>query len=251
MLSRLLPGLLVFLGLLTIACDERSDASSGDDGAGAIDLPGDVYVALGDSIAAGTGATDGGYPARVAEELGDIELESLAVPGHTTQDLIDHQLAPALDLLESRDVGLVTLTIGGNDLFQYAADADCVEDPADEDCPLRRGLTQVEQRLDLVLRRLREADGDAVIVVQLYPNLFSGTGHMFERQADTAFALLNDVIAETARRHDAVLADPRAAFRGRGDELSHLLDPTPDAHPNDAGYEAIAAAFLQALRMAQ
>lgn len=39
----------------------------------------------------------------------------------------------------------------------------------------------------------------------------------------------------------------RAEFEGRGGELTHTLDPTPDFHPNDAGYEVIARAFLETL----
>jgi lysophospholipase L1-like esterase len=239
---------------LTVACDDGSSnvTTSGllPDGE-----EGGVYLALGDSIAEGEGASDPAatdYVAHVAGALsaryGDsLEVQSLAVGGHTTQDLIDTQLAPAVEVLSAGDVRLVTVTIGGNDLYQYSADPACVADPADPNCPLEAGLTDVERRLDQILGDLRAAAPETVVVIELYPNLFSGTGHAFSRSADTAFGLLNGVIQGVARRHDVVVADPVLAFEGRGPEYTHTLDPTPDFHPNDAGYEVIAEAFLEAL----
>ncbi len=217
--------------------------------------PGGVYLALGDSIAAGEGASDAGqtsYVALVAQaleaELSEApELVLFAVGGHTTQDLIDQQLAPALGRIGQGNVRLVTITIGGNDLFQYSADPDCVLDPTDPDCPLEAGLIDVERRLDRILGDLRAAGPETAIVIEVYPQLFSGSGHMFERQAETAFNLLNGVITSVARRHGVLVADPRPAFEGRSTKLTHILDEPEDFHPNDAGHRAIAAAFLEVL----
>ncbi len=214
-----------------------------------------VLLALGDSIAAGSGASDPAttsYVGLVAEALrsefdAEIAVESLATGGPTTQGLIDEQLEPALALLQSGDVLLVTITIAGNDLSQYGADEACILDPGNPECPLEDGLLEVEDRLDTIMGRLRAAAPDTPIIIQLYPNLFSGTGHEFTRQAETAFRLLNGVIAGVARSHDVLTADPRRAFQGEGQFLTHLLDDAPDAHPNDAGYQKIADAFLEAL----
>ncbi len=221
-----------------------------------------VYLPLGDSIAAGQGASatlSTSYMALVVEALRSrfgptLQLHSLAVSGHTTQDLIDEQLPQAVARLQEGDVRVVTITIGGNDLFQYSSEPICIEFPSDPACPLEDGLLEVEQRLDRILGELRAAGPEAIIVIQVYPNLFSGTGDrqfggvmVFEQAAQTAFDLLNGVIIAVAQRNDVLVADPRAAFDGRGGELSHLLDSEPDAHPNDAGYRVIADAFLDAL----
>ena len=237
-----------------------SIACSGDDSSESILIldegAGGVYLALGDSVAAGSGASDPATTSSVgmwAEAprtlFGATRWFGLpGTPGHTTQMLIDEQLEPAVALLEAGDVRLVTITIGGNDLGIYAAHEACVLDPANADCPLEDGLLEVEDRLDEIFSRLRSAAGpDVPIVVQLYPNLFSGTGHEFTRQAETAFRLLNGVITGVARSHDVLRADPRQAFQGGGQFLTPLLGDVPDAHPNDRGYEEIAEAFLEEL----
>ncbi len=219
------------------------------------DGEGGVYVALGDSFAAGDGASDPAttsYVALVGEALrqmyGDeLEVRNLAAGGATTQTLIDGQLQAALDLLATGDVRLVTLTIGGNDLNALGASAVCQHDPADPECPIADILTGIEQRLDSALVQLRQAAPDTPIVMELYPNIFSGTGHMFEQPAETAFGMLNDVIEDVTARNGVILADPRGPFAGNGRELTHLLDPTPDPHPNDSGHRAIARAFLDSV----
>jgi lysophospholipase L1-like esterase len=221
------------------------------------DVEGGAYIALGDSVAAGSGASDPevtSYRAIVLgaleERVSEVTHTSLATGGATTQSLIDTQLDDTVALASGGDVALITLTIGGNDLAEYSSDPACVADPGHLDCPLEEGLLEVERRLDTIMSRLREAAQDAVIVAQLYPNLFSGTGHEFTSQAETAFGLLNGVIAGVAGRHDVLLADPRDEFANQGQHLTHLVDDVPDAHPNDAGHEVIANAFLEVLGLA-
>jgi lysophospholipase L1-like esterase len=219
---------------------------------------GGVYLGLGDSIAAGSGATDaattsyvGLVDAAVKQRLGDgLRLQSLAVGGHTTQDLIDKQLQPALNALRAGDVRLVTITIGGNDLNILQSDpnaAACITDVNDPKCPVANILVGSEQRLDQILGALRAAGPKVPIVIEVYLNLFSGTGHIFEKAAGVAFGKLDDVIERSAQRSNVLVADPRAAFEGKGGQLTHTLDPTPDFHPNDAGYRLIAGAFLKVL----
>lgn len=263
MTGRKLTAALLFI-LFAIAAGA---ACGGDDApAPAVPLKGDVlnaegrvYIALGDSIAAGTGASDSAttsYVALVAEALrqrlgGDLEFVDLSVGGATTQSLIDDQLATAIERLEEGDVRLVTLTISGNDLNVLEDAPACLQDPGGVECPLDDVLLEVEQRLSRILRDLQQASPGTIIAIQAYPNLFSGTGNILDRPADIAFDLLNGVIIGLAQRHDIVVADPVHAFEGQGSELTHLLDPTPDPHPNDDGYRVIADAFLEAIGLGE
>lgn len=220
------------------------------------DAQGGDYISLGDSIADGSGSSENlGYDSPVfgalLKRLGRRAiLHHRASGGATTQDLIDGQLPPTLKTLRRGDVRLITITIGGNDLdiLQSSPDAaTCIADVDDPKCPVAKILVRTEERLDRILGELREAGPDVQIVIQVYPNLFSGTGHVFEQPAGQAFGKLNDVIERVAAKHDIQIADPRAAFEGRGDELTHTLENPPDFHPNDAGYEAIADAFIEVL----
>jgi lysophospholipase L1-like esterase len=249
----LFASLALAVGALSAACSGSSRGST-DSEAPEI-AGGGVYLALGDSIAAGEGASDPestDYVARIAtsisEETGEApDVQSLAVSGATTQDLIDGQLGPALERIEAGNVQLVTITIGGNDMFEYSADPDCVSDPVDPGCPLEEGLFDVEERLDRILGELREAAGETPVVINVYPQLFSGSGHDYERSAEKAFDLLNGVIATVAERTGVLLADPRPQFTQRSRDLTHIDEEPVDFHPNDTGYRVIADAFLNVL----
>ena len=247
---------LAALASVALACDDGNGGSStATPGPLPEGVSGGIYLALGDSIAAGSGASEpdiNSYVALVTEALRshfgeELELRSLAEGGHTTEDLIEEQLPAALESLREGNVRVVTVTISGNDLQQYSLAPACVVDPSDPACPLEDGLLEVEQRLDRILSDLRAAGPDTVIVIQAYPDLFSGTGHELARPAEIAFGLLNGVIVAVAERQDVLLADPRRAFLGRSGDLGHILDPTPDFHPNDDGHRAIADAFIEVL----
>lgn len=244
---------LLALAFGAVACSSNSSTASILPGG-----EGGVYLAMGDSVAAGENASDperSDYVALVFDALraryGDsLRLESLAVGGHTTQDLIEQQLPRALDLLHNGDVRVVTLTIAGNDLYVLAENPVCPTAPQDPACPFDDIIAETEGRLDTVLQELRNAGPETAIVIQLYPNLFSGSGHAFEGPATYSFGRLNDVIEDVAASYDVIVADPREEFEGRARELTGIFDSTADFHPNDAGYAIIAAAFLETLGLA-
>jgi lysophospholipase L1-like esterase len=99
------------------------------------------------------------------------------------------------------------------------------------------------------MKQLRAAYPKTPVVLLLYPNFFSGTGHPFEAPAERVLPRLDEVIARVAARYQHTsVAAAAPAFAGRGGTLTHVLDPAFDPHPNDAGHRLIADAFLAALR---
>lgn len=228
-----------------------------------------VYLALGDSLAVGVGAsnpsTTGYVPRaygslRTSERYGDggLDLVNLSVAGATSAELVQAggQLDSAIEEITSRrdngpagdDVQIISVDIGGNDLLTLVApDSPCLESASVEPCRAAFGdvLSSIQTNLADTLSRLRRAAPEAIIVaVDLY-NPYSGTGDLREPIAEIGVGQANGVIG-------AVTADPDLRvktasvfqlFAGRG-----LQWVAPDGiHPNDNGHAVIAEALLAAI----
>jgi lysophospholipase L1-like esterase len=207
-----------------------------------------AYLSLGDSIAAGNGASDPAttsFVALLAHDEGNLVLDNLAVAGATTRDVIDKQL-PAID--HNQSLAFITISVGGNDLAALIPNPACVQDPLPAACPLDSALADVQANFDQILKTLRDAYPDAPIAVLLYPNFFSGTGSPLEAPAARVLPRLDQALSDVAAKYDhTAVAITAPDFEGQGRTLTHLLDPTPDPHPTDAGHRLIATAFIAAL----
>lgn len=212
-----------------------------------------LYLALGDSIAAGIGASQpavSGYAALLADRLDRQRAEPLqrinfAVPGATTASLLaDGQLTWALRVLAAAErngvpLASITVTIGGNDLLLAGAD------PAARAAALRT----VGANLAALLARLGAATSDPTgrpttpIVVTGY---YDPTGTPKDGPAADGWwlARLDGVIARETRRAGATWVDVATAFAGREDRLTWY---PRDVHPTDAGHRAIADAIWHAV----
>lgn len=231
-----------------------------------------VYLALGDSLAYGTGASDPetyGYVPLVLSYLRasapcqpdgtgscpELQLLNLAESGATTATLRETQLPLALELIESRkgdgdpgnDVTVITLDIGGNDAFralQHVCAAGlstrCVS-------AVQETFAGIEENLTETLVLLRHAAGpETRIAVMTYFNAFLAC----DQRASVASvdlllegvpgisAGLNDVIRHAAATADAVVADTFGLL-----DPSDLVGGSDCLHANDAGYKKIARAF--------
>lgn len=245
-----------------------------------------TYLALGDSLAVGVGATAPdrrGYVALLFERtsapggVGGVaanRLLNIAVGGETSRSLIDGgQLAAAARLIGEADppVSLVTLDIGGNDLLRLLGTEPCTSAPASAECAALvnatlGGFEENATRIFGELRRALDAVGSsAPLAVMTYFNPFSGTDDLYEAAADrallgadgradceaaretTAARGMNDIIACLAEEHGAVLVDVQPLFVGFGLELTHI--GSDDIHSNDMGYAVIANAFAEALTL--
>jgi len=84
-----------------------------------------TYVALGDSLTAGTGADkyEDSYPYLVAQKMagdGEVALKDFSIPGARTSHLIDKLLVPAI----AAKPDVVTVLIGTNDIHGKVGAAD-------------------------------------------------------------------------------------------------------------------------------
>lgn len=256
-LFTLMPALTA--GLLLSACSRGEGTATAPsrpapDGEAAAPNQGTIYLALGDSLAAGVGASapEEAYVGRLQgalrQRLGaDVDLENLAKAGATTQSLIDEQLPGAEELLHRGGVRLLTIDIGGNDFAALFGNLACLQEALTPDCPLASVLEPVRARLDTIFGRLRAAGPDVPMAVMTYPNLFSGSGHVFELPAANALSRLNEVIRDEAERYGLTVVDPTRAFEGKSLQLTGVGNVPFDPHPNDAGHAALAQAFEAAL----
>ncbi len=192
-----------------------------------------VYLALGDSLAAGyqpggTELRETAYPALTATRLSrsgvDLTVENLGCSGETTGTLENggkcdfaagSQLAQAEDYLAEHpgEVRLVSIDIGGNDLLrcatrQLTVDQACVD----------KGVRTVSQNLPGVLERLRKAAGkDVPVLVIGYYNPWLAAGYLGEGQdqlkaAASAFTRLDTAIEKSADTAGATYVSLDKAF---------------------------------------
>lgn len=178
-----------------------------------------LYVALGDSVAQGIGASSpqNGYVGLLVDRLRDstgkpVQVVNLSRSGARIRDVLDTQL-PALDALGRRP-DVVTVAIGGNDVRAYDSTTFAAE-----------------------AERLAAALPDGAYVADA-PFFMHGR---WERDADQAAALLKASAVEHGLRpvplHDALRAQGWQAM---------LTQFAPDwFHPNDRGHRVWADAFWQ------
>lgn len=222
-----------------------------------------MYVALGDSYAAGVGAGDRhdacfrsplGYPPLLAEHLG-IDLSYQACEGATIGDVRANQLA-ALDSSTS----LVTVTVGGNDagfvdvIAEVAAPSWIGNSTAAMDDAEEFIRTKLPTLLTSLYDDIRATAPQADLVVVGYPRLFASLDcnllTFFSVKEMTRLNRLADqldrVIATAASQSGADHVDVRAAFDGHaicqpGSWINGLTWPIDESfHPKASGHAAYA-----------
>jgi lysophospholipase L1-like esterase len=242
-------------------------------GSGGLSGPG-LYIALGDSLSEGVGASDpsAAFVSLVHEGLGEgVDLLNLGHSGDTSSDLLDHgHLEQAVAEVGQRnsdddpnnDVKLVTLEIGGNDLLRLypslVLTGTCpllrraLDRPQCVDA-LRDALDDFGRNLTTALDRLQEADPDLTIVVMTLYNPLSGRLEtivelaevVLEGQPDGPLPEgLNDIVRGEAAERGLKLVDWHPLFEGKANEYI----AGDFIHPNDVGYEVMAEAILEAVR---
>ncbi|HVL92930.1 MAG TPA: SGNH/GDSL hydrolase family protein [Acidimicrobiales bacterium] len=224
----------------------------------------DLYVAMGDSVASGHGLeladwlgrdpcwrdADDSYPARLLDRRlrgpapnghGTPALRHLALvacSGHTSTDLVtapvdggpDLPGRPArmtqLDWAVAANPGLVTVTIGANDLGIGRPGRVVAAGGRVDDGFVRARLDRLEANLAAAVRRLVDAT-DARVIVSTYHDPTAETPQgvdgcreaCFKRAASAVVAALNATVRSAAATADpgrVAVADVAGAFRGHG-----------------------------------
>lgn len=238
-----------------------------------------VYLALGDSVAAGVGASAPARTGFVARAFGALQtsgvavgtLANLANSGETSASFLSRQMDRALAAIADSGGGpeVVSLNIGGNDVLRLLFGGPCLADPASATCGQQvvAARATVAQNYPAIMAKLTDALATkgrrGVLFVHTTYNPFSGTGTPYEAPVDEALlgsdgiidcdgaaaepgAMgLNDIIACVGASHGAHVVDVQPHFAGRGLELT--LIARRDIHPNDAGHQVIASAFVEAV----
>lgn len=194
------------------------------------------YMALGDSLAAGYGATPTTqgyayqlYQKGVYDQAVNTIFANAAVPGSTSSQMLAYQV-PQAALIFRPDV--ITISIGGNDLIQILAGADPV-----------LVLTQFQGNLVNILCGLRQALPQARIYVGNQYDIPEITSNV--PGGAQLIAQFNLVVAGVAQACGASVADVFGAFSGKSGLL--LVERNGagqfEVHPSNAGHRAMAAAF--------
>ena len=247
--------------------------------------PKTYYLALGDSLSVGvqpSGHGDVNTSQGYADDLyalyrlrvPGLGLAKLGCSGETSTTMIEggicysapaNQLDAAVAFLASHRVSLITLDIGGDDVYQCYSSADissCVSG----------ALPTLGENLTYILGRLRAAAGETPIVAMNYYDPFlavwlDGTaGKTLAQESVPATDAFNEVLESVYGSFHVPVADVAGAFRVDSTAVVRdlkipvgtLLALTwtwmgapapfgPDIHPNAAGYVVIAGAFAKTI----
>ncbi len=231
-----------------------------------------LYVALGDSYAAGVGAGSPvnacyrdkrGYPPLVAQDLG-ADLVYAACSGAVVANVMTTQV-PVL----SSATEIVTITVGGNDVGFVEVVTACAKPAwlADGEAAIDAALVTLRTKMKARLERLYKAvvnrAPNAQVVVTGYPRLFNGVDcNLLTFFNQTEMRRINeacnelDVLIRTVATSQALhFVDVRGRFTGHAvcssDPFIHgLTSPVKDSfHPTTKGHSAYAEAVVGSLPM--
>ena len=210
---------------------------------------GDLYLALGDSLAVGLLASmpdTRGYVPLLHDLLErsaghTVQLRNLGVSGETARSFITGgQLAAAQSALaDARRAGWrvspLTIDLGGNDLRALQG-----QDDAAREAGLAQYRADMAQIFDTLIAAtttdgVRQGD---IVTMTIYDP--AGGDPQVARSDAWWIARFNDALVEEATRRGIAVAPVAARFAGQERALTWM---PLDFHPNNAGHRAIAAAL--------
>ena len=177
------------------------------------------YVALGDSTGVGVSARNGGYVARLFQNIVSnrpgSKLTNLCVTGATTDDVLQSQLSHGI----AANPNLVTLGIGINDIGHNI------------------GVEEFGRNFEEILSELKKGTSAKIVVTNI-PDISSAPRipEFARQQYQQTIIVFNERLEAIAARYEVTLFDVHSTTR---DQLpSHPEFFSSDGfHPSDAGYE--------------
>jgi lysophospholipase L1-like esterase len=275
--------LAVVAAALVLTIGGAAPAIGRTDAPGRFDSP--VYLALGDSVAAGVGAEPHvtGYPEQAGALLAhgynpaankatpnaavEFETTNIAAGGVTTATMAG-QLKAALDLIGDRqhdrdpfnNVEVVSVTIGGNDIFNAAVNSCILAATAACQPTIDAVLAAVRTNLTSILGQLTAAAGRGTeVVITTY---YNPIGSCFLAQLNPAAPQIAGVVLEGGHvpglltLQDGLNDVIRAAAAATGAQVADLYGELGPAqfvggsdclHPNLSGHTTIAGIVYDTL----
>lgn len=201
---------------------------------------GEVLIALGDSLTRGVGSANGvSYAATVSNKLIEENVverfQNVSVSGARTEDLLEQlQQKNIQRTIESAKI--ITLTIGGNDLFNRGENVTNFNENA------TAGILQTaSQNVESILQQIRALNNDATIVyVGLYnPFRSDVNGKAF----DGIVQQWNNEMRQLGLTYDVQFVDTFSFVTNMERDLS-----SDQFHPNDRTYNLIADAVYTVIK---
>ena len=212
----------------------------------------EVYIALGDSLAAGqtpfreidTGYTDLiGLELKRANRLAHY-TKTLAFPGFTTGDVLNLvQTQDAQEVL--KNATLVTISAGANDLLGLMRVNPSNGTIAYEQVQVNFALNNVRKNIGSIIKEVQKVAPNAKIYVMGY---YFAYPHLQETQKEgihNELTTLHTILKNEAEANGATFVSVEEAFNGKEKEL---LPNTSDVHPTMEGYRLMANAFFKAYK---
>ncbi|MGM9950927.1 MAG: SGNH/GDSL hydrolase family protein [Lysinibacillus sp.] len=207
----------------------------------------EVYVALGDSLAAGQtpyAEIDAGYADLIAMQLkrsGQLAsfTKQLAFPGYTVEDVLARiQTEEARNVL--RDATLITISAGANDLLSLVSHNPQTGSISYSQLPVNFALNNARKGYMELLEQVKELAPHADVYVMGYYFPYTSVHDTQAQGVEGQLGVLNEILKRTAVQSGAEFVP--VAF---GDEAPRYLPNPADVHPNMEGYLVMANAFAE------
>ncbi len=276
------------LAVLAVAAPALGGGGGGAGAAGsAPPSGGPYYVALGDSLSTGGGATSAnGYVNRILDwargSVPDLQLEDLGCGGDSTTRMIEgglchdyatgNQLGDAEAFLSAHpgEVRFVTIDVGGDDIVGCG-----LTGTLNPTC-IQRALEHIVTNMPIILGGLRAAGGESLPIVGMtyYDPILAfyltgAAGEQTARESVAVLKTLNRDLLKAYRSYHVKVAGVAKAFAStdwrttgsyEGRALpqnvadicnwTHMCEAEPNIHTNDHGHEIIASRYEPLLRRA-